>query len=232
MFKFKVRTDLVDCSIDICSPDVLDIYKEGFQEKRINFIKEDILADEVMDYKMNCHILKNEYACRVSNLRSYEQVTSEIIKRWVYPIVPETITGGSDYHRTRDNNYFHKHVKLERSCFVDSNPTGTFPFYLGYNQEDWTNNPLINFTFTPCKAGYTSLNYLNPCIPCETGSYKPTDGIYECLLCSENTFQNETKSLSCLNCPENRISLKGTKRIQDCVCDKGLKVFLNFKDFL
>jgi translation initiation factor eIF-2B subunit epsilon len=109
----------VDCSIDICSPDVLDIYKEGFQEKRINFIKEDILADEVMDYKMNCHILTNEYASRVSNLRSYEIVTSEIMRRWVYPIVPEAISE-INYRRTRENNYFSQDIKLERSCSIES----------------------------------------------------------------------------------------------------------------
>jgi translation initiation factor eIF-2B subunit epsilon len=68
---------------------------------------------------MNCHILTHEYASRVSNLRSYEMVTSEVMRRWVYPIVPEAISE-TNYRRTRENNYFSQDIKLERSCSIES----------------------------------------------------------------------------------------------------------------
>ncbi|EGG21719.1 hexapeptide repeat-containing protein [Cavenderia fasciculata] len=65
----QLRYDLIDCHIDICSPE--------------------IMASEILDYKMSTYVLQGEYAARVKDLRTYHSVSKDIIHRWTFPMVPD-----------------------------------------------------------------------------------------------------------------------------------------------
>eukprot|EP01080_Neovahlkampfia_damariscottae_P008905 gene8905-853_t len=107
------------------------------------------------------------------------------------------------------------------SCHINSYPTGTFPFYIGYNNIDWISNNELNFTFIPCGVGETADNYSSNCYPCPKGTYKLTSGLYACQSCPINTYQNSTGSLSCISCPERTVSALRSPSRDDCVCDIG-----------
>eukprot|EP01080_Neovahlkampfia_damariscottae_P008579 gene8579-404_t len=106
-------------------------------------------------------------------------------------------------------------------CHVDAYPTGTFTFYIGYNKIDWNFNPLLNFTFIPCDAGYTAETYSTNCYPCPQGTYKLTSGLYDCISCPKNQYSNATGSTTCIQCPNKKVSIEKSTSIESCVCDKG-----------
>jgi hypothetical protein len=105
-------------------------------------------------------------------------------------------------------------------CDVTPYPTGTFQFNIGYNKVHYVPTAL-DFTFTPCDAGYTADNYSSTCYPCPKGTFKLTKGLYDCQNCPDNTYTNTTGSLTCSKCPTNKVSIKGSKSIDQCVCDVG-----------
>jgi translation initiation factor eIF-2B subunit epsilon len=86
----NIRTDLLDCHVDICSPELLLQFSDNFdyQNIRKHFIK-----NEVVNWDLGMHIygyvLHKEYAARVQDARTYHSVSRDIIRRWVYPVVPD-----------------------------------------------------------------------------------------------------------------------------------------------
>lgn len=116
-----VESDLVDCHIDICSPEVLDVFIENFdfQDIRDDFLKTFALHDEIAGYTVQPYIISHEYAARVSSLRTYDTVSRDIVKRWVFPITPDSnFTGSTRYKFHRPNNYYENNVTLARSCVI------------------------------------------------------------------------------------------------------------------
>jgi translation initiation factor eIF-2B subunit epsilon len=98
----KFRTDVTDCFIDICSPSMLELFKDNFdwEDTRTDFLKEYILSDDETNVNLNfvvCDVITNDYISRVTSLRTYEIISKEIIKRWVYPIVPDSNFTGTSY---------------------------------------------------------------------------------------------------------------------------------------
>jgi len=73
----RVRADLLDTHIDICSPEVLFLFHDNFdyQDIRGDFIQgvlgSDIMGDKVYIYE----VPQKEYAARVLNLRAYGSVS-------------------------------------------------------------------------------------------------------------------------------------------------------------
>eukprot|EP00252_Welwitschia_mirabilis_P016124 TRINITY_DN3563_c0_g2_i1.p1 TRINITY_DN3563_c0_g2~~TRINITY_DN3563_c0_g2_i1.p1 ORF type:complete len:742 (-),score=186.19 TRINITY_DN3563_c0_g2_i1:165-2390(-) len=86
----QLYTDLQDCFIDICSPEVLLLFTDNFdyQQLRRDFVK-GLLSDEVMGYKIFTYEISSEYAARIDNFRSYDVVSKDILQRWTYPLVPD-----------------------------------------------------------------------------------------------------------------------------------------------
>jgi translation initiation factor eIF-2B subunit epsilon len=88
--KIQFRYDLLDCHIDICSPDVLLAFSDNFdyQDLRKDFIHNEVLDFELGN-KITAHVIQNEYAARIHDFRTYHMVSLDLIRRWVYPIVPD-----------------------------------------------------------------------------------------------------------------------------------------------
>ena len=87
----EIRSDVIDCGIDICTPDVLALWSESFDYElpRKNF-----LHGVLKDYELNgkliyTEILDEGYAARASNLQMYDAISKDILGRWTFPLVPD-----------------------------------------------------------------------------------------------------------------------------------------------
>jgi translation initiation factor eIF-2B subunit epsilon len=122
--RLRVRADLIDCHIDICSPDVPALFTENFdyQQLRRHFLHGILTDYELYGKTVHTHIISQGYAARVSSLQTYDAVSKDIIGRWTYPLVPDTNLGpGQKYTCDRRNIYWEEGVILARSCEVQRN---------------------------------------------------------------------------------------------------------------
>ncbi|KAK1298706.1 hypothetical protein QJS10_CPB14g01256 [Acorus calamus] len=135
----RMHNDKQDCYIDICSPEVLSLFKDNFdyQHLRRHFVK-GLLVDDVMGYKIFTHEIQSTYAARVDNFRSYDTISKDIIQRWTYPFVPDIQFFGNC-----------PIVKLERQGLyrapeiIQSHSTRIHPFSLVGNATIIGNNSTI-----------------------------------------------------------------------------------------
>ncbi|KAJ5637911.1 translation initiation factor eIF-2B subunit epsilon [Penicillium lividum] len=119
--ELDIRQDLIDCSIDICTPDVLGLWSDSFdyQSPRKHY-----LFGVLKDYELNgktihTHIIKDHYAARVRNLKAYDAVSKDIISRWTYPLCPDTnLLPGHTYDLRKGSLYQEQGVTLARSCVI------------------------------------------------------------------------------------------------------------------
>lgn len=87
----EVSTTLLDCYVDICSPELLLQFSDNFDYQSI---RRNFLANEVLNFELGMHIYgyrlpHGEYAARIHDPRSHQQVSLDILRRWVAPFVPE-----------------------------------------------------------------------------------------------------------------------------------------------
>ncbi len=119
--ELDIRQDLIDCYIDICTPDVLALWTDSFDytTPRTQFLF-GILKDYELNGKtIHTHIIKDHYASRVRNLQAYDAVSKDIISRWAYPLCPDSnLLPGHSYQLQRGNIYKEEGVILARSCVV------------------------------------------------------------------------------------------------------------------
>lgn len=119
--RLDIRADLIDCYVDICSPDVPALFTENFdyQQIRRHFVH-GILEDyELYGKTIHCHIATNHYAARVRSLRTYDSVSRDIISRWTYPLCPDTNNyEGQNYRYQRGNIYKEDNIVLGRTCLI------------------------------------------------------------------------------------------------------------------
>ncbi|KAL8696135.1 MAG: hypothetical protein Q9224_002953 [Gallowayella concinna] len=119
--EIEVREDLIDCRIDICTPDVLGLWCDNFdyQSLRTSF-----LFGVLKDYELNgktihTHIVTDQYAARVRNLRAYNAISKDMTGRWTYPLCPDSNhVPGQNYRYNRYGIYQETDVTLERSSRV------------------------------------------------------------------------------------------------------------------
>ncbi|KAM8838925.1 translation initiation factor eIF2B subunit epsilon [Synchiropus picturatus] len=89
--EFEIRHDLLDCHISICSPQVAELFKDNFDfQTRDDFVRGILVSDEILGNQIHLHVTRDGYGVRVSNLLMYDTVSSDLVRRWVYPITPES----------------------------------------------------------------------------------------------------------------------------------------------
>ncbi len=88
----RVRTNLMDCHVDICAPEFLMLFTDNFdyQSIRRDFIVGTLNERELGNTLYGHEISTREYAARVHSLRSYDAVSRDVLNRWTYPYVPDT----------------------------------------------------------------------------------------------------------------------------------------------
>ena len=126
LFTFKVgdidvRTDVIDCGIDICTPDALALWTDNFdfEESRRGFLYGVLKDWELNDKRIHTHVVDEHYAARVRDLRSYDSVSRDVVGRWTYPLCPDANFGKAQSYRLQKGNVYLEHgVILARSCEI------------------------------------------------------------------------------------------------------------------
>jgi translation initiation factor eIF-2B subunit epsilon len=157
-----------DLGIDICQAEVPAQATENFDWHDLRrHLLTGVLTSELLDYKINYHLVGNQegtadgkdlktkvqsgrYVERVRDTRSYGDVTNDILRRWVFPLVPDVrILGGVDYELRRGNVYVSReHVLLSRTTALIG------PLLIGSRCEMSHNTTIHNSTFgSNCKVG-------------------------------------------------------------------------------
>lgn len=117
-----IRTDLIDCGIDILTPDALALWKDYFdlEAPRRQWLYK-ILGDFELNAKtVHTHIVTDHYAARVRNLHAYDSVSRDIISRWSYPLCPDSnLLRGHSYRLKSGMIYQERDVVLARSCVIN-----------------------------------------------------------------------------------------------------------------
>mmetsp|Transcript_26665 Transcript_26665/g.67014 ORF Transcript_26665/g.67014 Transcript_26665/m.67014 type:complete len:656 (-) Transcript_26665:43-2010(-) len=116
-----VLGNLVDCRIDVCSPEVLSVMSDHFdyEHLRNDFVRE-LVNEDIVGYKFYASFIEGEYSCRVADIPSYHTVSQAILSRWTFPFVPDTnFQGNTNYKYTR-GKYFDGDVKLDRTCVLSN----------------------------------------------------------------------------------------------------------------
>lgn len=117
--EMEIRTDLIDCGIDICTPDVLALWAESFDYEvpRRHFLHGVLKDYELNGKTIHTEIVEDHYAARVSNLQSYEAVSKDVLGRWTYPLVPDSnLVAGQSYKFDRRGLCKEDGVVLARTC--------------------------------------------------------------------------------------------------------------------
>ncbi|GAB7347576.1 hypothetical protein MBLNU459_g4462t1 [Dothideomycetes sp. NU459] len=117
----EVRQDLIDCGIDICTPDVLALWSDNFdyEAPRKGFLHSVLKDYELNGKTIHTHIVDDHYAARVKNLRAYDAVSRDVLSRWAYPICPDSnLVKDQTYRLLKNNVYREEGVVLARSCVV------------------------------------------------------------------------------------------------------------------
>ncbi|KAF8522178.1 nucleotide-diphospho-sugar transferase [Hysterangium stoloniferum] len=119
-----VRNDLIDCGIDICSVDVPSLFQDNFDylDIRRDFVH-GILTSDLLTKTIHCHIVKDGYAARVKDSKSYDVISKDILSRWTYPLVPdENNPNGQLYEHRRGNVYLPSGgTSVQLSCKIGPN---------------------------------------------------------------------------------------------------------------
>jgi translation initiation factor eIF-2B subunit epsilon len=117
-----IRTDLIDCGIDILTPDALALWKDYFdlEAPRREWLYK-ILGDFELNAKtVHTHIITDHYAARVRNLHAYDSVSKDIVSRWSYPLCPDSnLLRGHSYRLRKGLIYQEQRVVLARSCTIN-----------------------------------------------------------------------------------------------------------------
>jgi translation initiation factor eIF-2B subunit epsilon len=119
--ELDIRQDLIDCSIDICTPDVLSLWSDSFdyQSPRKHYLYGVLKDYELNGKTIHTYIIKEDYAARVRNLKAYDAVSKDIVSRWAYPLCPDTnLLPGHTYSLRKGNLYQEQGVTLARSCVL------------------------------------------------------------------------------------------------------------------
>lgn len=106
--ELEVRGDLVDCYIDICTPDVLGLWNDNFDYSNL---RRSFLHGVLKDYELNgktiyTAITSDQYATRVKNLRAYDIVSRDILGRRTYPLCPDSNLLPSRNYQFQKGNVF------------------------------------------------------------------------------------------------------------------------------
>jgi translation initiation factor eIF-2B subunit epsilon len=125
--EFEVRSDLIDCGIDICTPDVLALWSESFDYElpRKNFLH-GVLKDWELNGKfIYTEILDQGYAARATNLQLYDAMSKDILGRWTYPLVPDSnLVMGNSYRTTKGNVSLEDGVSIAPNASITNSVLG------------------------------------------------------------------------------------------------------------
>ena len=120
----EVRTDLRDCHVDVCAPEVLYLFTDNFdyQQIRRDFVCGTLNERELGNNVYAHELGPREYAARVHNLRTYDAVSRDIVGRWTYPHVPDVNSlprgANTTYSHAWPHSYAESDVRVDPSAVI------------------------------------------------------------------------------------------------------------------
>jgi translation initiation factor eIF-2B subunit epsilon len=121
-FEIDIRQDLIDCTIDICTPEVLSLWSDSFDYQ---LLRKHFLHGVLKDHELNgkiiyTHIIKRHYAARVHSLKAYDSISKDIVSRWTFPLCPDTnLLPGHHYIFKKGNIYQEAGIIMARTCAIN-----------------------------------------------------------------------------------------------------------------
>lgn len=121
--QLEIRKDLIDCYVDICTPEVLSLWSDNFDYQSV---RQGFLSEVLKDYELNgktvhTYIVTSQYAARVQSLRAYDAVTKDVMSRWTYPLCPDSnLVPGQSYRFGKGDICLEQGVKLASTSTVKS----------------------------------------------------------------------------------------------------------------
>jgi translation initiation factor eIF-2B subunit epsilon len=147
----EIRADLIDCGIDICTPEFLALWSDNFdfQTPRDNFLYSVLKDYELNGKKIFTYIVDKHYIKRVASLQQYAAITKDVIGRWAYPLCPDTnLLHYQNYSLKRNHVYLDDNLQLARSCNIKKRSV------IGAYSRIGKNAAIINSTIGPhCDIG-------------------------------------------------------------------------------
>lgn len=117
----EIRADLIDCNVDICTPDVLSLWSDNFD---YTTLRRSFLYGVLKDHELNgktihTHIISDGYASRARNLKMYGAISRDVLSRRTYPFCPDgNFVEGQGFQLSIGNVFKEDGVRLSRSCEV------------------------------------------------------------------------------------------------------------------
>lgn len=93
----ELYNNMIDCGLYICSPDVLAKFSDEWDYLHIKTFISNSVAEEEEGLQTKIYakqLSSSEYAARIYDFRTYHAVSSDLLKRWCYPIVPDNLPCG------------------------------------------------------------------------------------------------------------------------------------------
>lgn len=119
--EIDVRHDLIDCGIDICTPDVLMLWSDNFdyEAPRRGFLHSVLKDYELNGKTIHTFIEKEGYGNRVRDLRGYDRISRDVLSRRTWPICPDGAFGAESNCRLYKGNIFRdEEVKIAKSATI------------------------------------------------------------------------------------------------------------------
>uniref|UniRef100_A0A672HWR8 Translation initiation factor eIF2B subunit epsilon n=1 Tax=Salarias fasciatus TaxID=181472 RepID=A0A672HWR8_SALFA len=120
-----LQFERMQCLTDCCSPFVAELFTDNFDyQTRNDFVRGILVNEEILGNQIHMHVTKDGYGARVSNLLMYDSVSSDFVRRWVYPLTPEanfTDQEGRSCTYSRHNVYRGSGVSLGHGSQMEEN---------------------------------------------------------------------------------------------------------------
>lgn len=103
--EIDIRQDLIDCRIDICTPDMLSLWSDNFDNQKP---RKDFLFGVLKDYELNgktihTYLVEDSYANRVDDPSSYAAITHDLQHGIASSLVLSNNVSGTRFKRLRNN---------------------------------------------------------------------------------------------------------------------------------
>lgn len=101
--ELDIRQDLIDCHIDVCTPDVLSLWSDNFDNQKP---RKDFLFGVLKDYELNgktihTYIIDGHYANRVEDSSAYATITHDLQQGLASSLALSNNISGTKFKRAR-----------------------------------------------------------------------------------------------------------------------------------
>ena len=129
--ELDIRQGLVDCRIDICTPDILSLWSDNFDNEAP---RKDFLFVVLKDHELNgktihTYIAQSHYAARIADLPAYAKLSEDLVTGSVRSLrIENNVFPDMHYKKVRHGAAFNQNVIRSRPLRTDSNTiigTGT-----------------------------------------------------------------------------------------------------------